>query len=838
MTRSEGRGSAPPSRGGSGGGKVTRRSRKKLTRRAAERTLEIWGALLEIPALWVALFVVLGAWLLAPASPLFVAQVPAGSIATRDYVAPRDLWLLDQASTQEKQRRAREGVLPVYDFDSAAIAARQTELRRLFAEGRRFLETGPEGGKTSGDTAGAGGTSGESRTRRGGEGSAAGAPETPGRASSLAEELAARLEEEPPLTSLKLTPAQIALLVRREFSSDLEDRLRSLVRQALQRGVVGNKTVLLENRIEGVTRRDLATGAETVDLDLFFHLGYPDELRDFLESEVRDWSGLSAAERGLLVDFLLSNLQPNLYFNQSETLGRREAAAASVDRVFTQVRKGQVVVRKGDEVDALAARIIAEIAGRRPWGRVLLPLAGSACLLLLMAAALWLALAGERVADHSRRRLLGEGLILLLLSLAGVKFFLVVAQALAGSFEASPFNSVESYFWAVPYATLGLLVSLLCGRAPALVLSLLLSLLAGYLAGEQALPVVVFSIAGSLTAVFAAERSQVKQRLVMARIGLLVGLVNVLMILILLIVEGEIERGPGQIGFDLLCGVAGGLLTAAVASFALPILESLLGFTTDIKLVELANTNLPLLRRLAFEAPGTFQHSLMVANLAKEGCEAIGADAVLAYTGALYHDIGKILRPDYFIENQRTGVNPHDKLQPSMSALILINHIKDGLELARGAHLPQPILDAIEQHHGNRLITFFYRRAQEQCDPDTEEVREEKYRYPGPRPRNQVQGVLMLADGVEAASRTLVEPTPAKIRGLIRKIVDDCLQDGQLDMTDLTLSDIKKVSDAFLRVLANLYHHRVDYPGFDFNTPPRREGEARRERERAVAKAS
>jgi putative nucleotidyltransferase with HDIG domain len=212
----------------------------------------------------------------------------------------------------------------------------------------------------------------------------------------------------------------------------------------------------------------------------------------------------------------------------------------------------------------------------------------------------------------------------------------------------------------------------------------------------------------------------------------------------------------------------------------------------------------------------------MVANLAKEGCEAIDADAVLAYAGGLYHDLGKVFRPDYFIENQRPGQNRHDKLLPSMSALILINHVKEGLELAREHNLPQPIKDAIEQHHGTRLIKYFYNRALELADR-TGEAREEKYRYPGPKPQNRVMGVLMLADGIEAASRTLVEPTPSKIRTLIRTIAEDCLRDGQLDETDLTLKDLSRISEAFFRVLANIFHQRIDYPGFDFNAEPTRE---------------
>ncbi len=354
-------------------------------------------------------------------------------------------------------------------------------------------------------------------------------------------------------------------------------------------------------------------------------------------------------------------------------------------------------------------------------------------------------------------------------------------------------------------------------------LSILFSILASRLAVDADPQWVVFyGFAGSLAAIHALDLYQFRQRLVMVRVGLVVGLINVVMVLILTALAPTLERSWLQLGFDMLCAFAGGLLVTAVASFAVPILESLLAITTDIKLVELSNTNLPLLRRLAFEAPGTFQHSLMVANLSKEACEAIGADPVLAYAAGLYHDVGKVQRPEYFVENQR-GQNRHDKLLPSMSALILLNHVKDGLELAREHGLPQVILDAVQQHHGTRLIKYFYHRAMEMKDGDPAEVAEEKYRYPGPKPQNKVMGVMMIADAVEAASRTLTDASPVRIRSLIQTILDDILKDGQLEETDLTLSDLRVVSDTFLRVLANIFHQRIDYPGFDFNAGPRRE---------------
>jgi putative nucleotidyltransferase with HDIG domain len=768
------------------------RSREGGTRRAMRKAGDLWRGSLGLRALWAFLFLLLGTWSLMPGGFFFAARARAGAIAGQDYVAPHDLLLPDEESTRAKQGRSRDAVLPVYDFDPGVQSERDQELENLFSRGRQLFGKAPEA----------------TRARE--------AEET------LKNELT-HPEEGQGLAGLKLNPEEIRLLARKRFSADLEDRLRGIVAQVLRRGIVANKPLLLENRLRGIVLRNLTTRSEKVQLDLFNHLGYPDELRDTLETEVRAVSGFSAADRRLLVDLLFDNLQPNLHLNRSETLARRDAGAAAAGQVFTQVRKGQVIVRKGDQINATAARVISQMRGDRRLGHQLPPVIGTLLLLSMAALVVWLGLKDERIADHGRERAFGETLLLLLLSLLGAKFFLLVAGALSASFSDPPFNSFQSWVYAVPFASLALLAALLLSRNTALVLSFLFPLLISRAVEGDAQWVVLYGTAGSLAAVLALDCYQLKQRLVMMRIGAVVGLVNAVMAVVLAALSGSLDRGPIEIGFDLLCSFASGFLVAAVASFAVPVLESLLSITTDIKLIELSNTNLPLLRRLAFEAPGTFQHSLMVANLAKEGCEAIDADSVLAYTGGLYHDVGKIFRPDYFIENQRPGQNRHDKLLPSMSALILINHVKEGLELAREHNLPQPIRDAVEQHHGTRLIKYFYNRALETSDPATGEVREEKYRYPGPKPQNRVMGVLMLADGIEAASRTLVEPTPSKIRTLIRTIAEDCLRDGQLDETDLTLKDLSRISEAFFRVLANIFHQRIDYPGFDFNAEPGRE---------------
>lgn len=750
---------------------------------------EAWRTwLLEAQGLWVVIFLAVGCWALVPRNPYdqFRGEgFQAGAIAALDFEAPFDLPIEDLETTSQKRQKARDDVLPVWDFDSRSAAAIETKISLLFSEGRRLVADVPT----------------EIR-------------ETAAADESVQQALLS-------VTDLKLTPEELNLLAAKEFSADLEDRILGVLPVVLKRGVAPNKGLLLENRVRGITLLNLGTDAEERRLDLYGHLGYPEEVRAFFAAEVRGWPGFTRQGRALLEAFLFANVSPNLSPNNSETLSRREAAAAAAEPVFFQIREGEILVRKGDRVPVAAARAIAEMTREGTRQSRVLPFLGTLLLLLLGAWSVWLGFRGEKVADHSRQRRFNEGLIVLVLVLLGAKLAFLIAQGLGEALKAANFSTPQSYAYAVPLAALALVARLLYTRNSALMLSLVFSVLVSFATPAHSGWIWLYCLGGSLTAIFALDVTQFKQRLVMARVGTMVGLANLVLILIITSLSPEVaERNLSQVGFDLLCGLMGGLIVAAVASFTVPILESFFCITTDIKLVELSNTNLPLLRRLASDAPGSFQHSLMVANLAKAGCEAIGADAVLAYAGGLYHDIGKMARPDYFIENQHSRHNPHDKLQPSMSALVLINHVKVGLTLAGEYNLPQLLRDAIAQHHGTRRISYFFNRAIEKGSEET--VREEDYRYPGPKPSNKEMGVLMLADGVEAASRTLVTPTDLKLRTLVGKIVDDCLQDGQLDETDLTLSDISVVSEAFQKVLSNIYHRRIDYPGFDFNQRTKR----------------
>jgi hypothetical protein len=263
-------------------------------------------------------------------------------------------------------------------------------------------------------------------------------------------------------------------------------------------------------------------------------------------------------------------------------------------------------------------------------------------------------------------------------------------------------------------------------------------------------------------------------------------------------------------------GVLGGLLGAALASVLLPIYETLFRFVTQTKLLELTNSESEVLKQMALEAPGSYHHSLIVASLAEKAAEAIKLDPLLVKAGALYHDVGKIKMPEYFIENRDRKHDAHKDLAPSMSTLVIVNHVKEGVEIARKERLPQQIREIIEQHHGNSVVRFFYQKAKEKYDPEMQTIGEESYRYPGPPPQSKEAAVVMLADSVEAASRSLRSPKDENLKRVIRDIFDNYLQDGQLDDCAFSLRELRTIAQSFLATLHTIYQPRVEYPGFDF----------------------
>ena len=295
-----------------------------------------------------------------------------------------------------------------------------------------------------------------------------------------------------------------------------------------------------------------------------------------------------------------------------------------------------------------------------------------------------------------------------------------------------------------------------------------------------------------------------RRRMEILRVGLIIGIIQSLLLFI-----STGSENPKPVLYIIM--LANGIISSVIALGVLPVFEYLFGTVTNISLLELADFNHPLLQKMILNAPGTYHHSLIVGNLSDAACQAVGANALLARIGAYYHDIGKIEKSEYFSENQDVEQSKHENLSPTISKLVIMNHVKDGEELAHKYKLNPRIIGFITQHHGNSLVYYFYRRALENLEED-QDIKEEGFRYPGPKPNTKETAVVLLADSVEAATRTLKDPTPGKIEELVHKVINNKFIDGQLDECELTLKDLEKISSVFIRILGGIYHSRIAYP--------------------------
>jgi hypothetical protein len=422
-----------------------------------------------------------------------------------------------------------------------------------------------------------------------------------------------------------------------------------------------------------------------------------------------------------------------------------------------------------------------------------------AFLLAALAAYLW-ALQPKEIRRPRNLALLGTALLLVLLL---IRYGIVIITSLHQSYPHIPPPALRA---ALPVPLGGVLLTILFNARLAFAGSLILSILTGIMLAAP-MDYFLFTFVGSLVGVFTLARS--RGRTAFVRAGGMVGLANAYVLLAFSLIKAD----AGTLFPEIVGGLVNGGIVAVLANGLLPLLEHSFGRTTDFTLLELSNLNEPMLKHLALASPGTYHHSVMVGTLVEAAAEAIGANALLCRVGAYYHDIGKTRHPAYFIENDPDAASRHAKLAPSLSRAIVVSHVKEGIEMARAYGLPEVLVDLIPQHHGTRLVHYFYQRAKETADPDLHAVQEEEYRYPGPKPQTREAAILMLADAVEAATRTLTDPTPARIQGAVQKIINGIFVDGQLDECDLTLRDLHRIANSFARILAGIFHQRVEYPG-------------------------
>jgi putative nucleotidyltransferase with HDIG domain len=383
--------------------------------------------------------------------------------------------------------------------------------------------------------------------------------------------------------------------------------------------------------------------------------------------------------------------------------------------------------------------------------------------------------------------------------------------SLSCSFICTPYNESNFFFFVLPFAFGAILITLLAGERVALLFLVFFNSLAGLAVGADShgsFYILIVNLLGILAVTRAAQRVGVVLscfKLGLAAIGLFV----------LVQMTRQAPLGWSTTTFGSLLAFLSGPINAGLLLFTLPLCERLFSVTTEIRLSELGNVNLPLLRQLILKAPGTYNHSIAVGTLSEGAAQAIGLNPLFTRVACLYHDVGKSLQPEYFIENQQ-GANPHDALSPEDSVRIVTSHVTEGIRLAEKAALPPAIVDIIPQHHGTRLLTPFYAKARALANGDESEVPQERFRYPGPKPQSKEAAIIMLADGVEAAARTLKDRSQERLLELIRRIVSAATEDGQFSDCEITLAELERVTFSFLETLSRFYHGRITYPGFEF----------------------
>lgn len=474
------------------------------------------------------------------------------------------------------------------------------------------------------------------------------------------------------------------------------------------------------------------------------------------------------------------------------------------DLTALQVKKGEMIVREGDRITEEQALKLRQLFKPRHGINQLYSASGVFGLVLVLLYFPY------RFALKNIRKFKTSLRDLLFLAYVIIGLFVILKIAFAVSTHMGGLFSVletADYFYVFPFAVGAMLVRIVLNSEVALVYCAVCAPLIGMMFNNS-LPVVIYALLGGIVGAHGVR--QCKDRAAIFTAGMKLSVVNVALALSYQVYNANLFTV--QTGYCVLFAFAGGIITASLVTGTIPIVETLFHYTTDIKLLELANLNSSLLRDLMIRAPGTYHHSVLVGNMVEAAAETIHANPLLARVAAYYHDIGKISKPLYFIENVGSGENRHDKLAPSMSALILISHVKEGVELAREKRLGRPLIDIIRQSHGTSLITFFYQKAKGLETPEVQTVDERDFRYPGPKPQTREAGLVMLADCVEAASRTLTDPTPARIQGMVQKIINNIFIDGQLDECELTLKNLHEIAKSFNLVLAGIHHQRIDYP--------------------------
>lgn len=736
-----------------------------------EKEMSFWEKLVKNPFIILIIFIAIVAYLISYVASKSLPLLTEGEIASSDIIAPENLTIEDKDTTEKRKQEAVDAVLPVYNLDRNVFLNTEEKIREFFNFGRETYESSPTAMK--------------------------------------AEDF---LKEARERFGLEISNRDLRALIKDKFPVNIEEILINLIGKISDRGIILSKNLFIHGEQErGFTLLKGLDSERNVKINEILDTK---ESKENIAAEINQLD-LPQNEKSFLISFSRIFLSSNITYNKMATETRKEQARQSIETVFYTIKRGKVIIRKGDEISSEALKQIIiinqNLRAKPSW---LTNFAGTFLLFGLLFLSLWYYLKSLFKFKTALKNFTMMGIILIL-SLLSYKLSIFLSDIFSESTRFSLLSHVGAYYYAFPFQFGVLLFAFLSGSQIALIFTIINGLLVGYLFKAN-FYLMIFTFIGGLAAIYGVKYYQRQKRTSAFRAGIfIVAPINTFVIFTIHLIRERI--GPIDVfSSELIMGFLGGILSAALAFLFLPVFENIFRFLSQTKLLELTNSDLPIFKQMAIEAPGTYHHSLIVSSLAEKAAEEIKLDPMLAKAGALYHDIGKIKRPEYFIENQSQNPDMHKGLKPSMSTLVIINHVKEGVELAKKLKLPEKIRDMIEQHHGNSLMRYFYQKAKENYDPEMQEVGEENYRYAGPIPKSREAGLIMLADSTEAASRSLKTPSVTNLKRVITEIFNINLQDGQLDDCDFSLKELKVIAASFFSILHSIYHPRVEYPGFDF----------------------
>lgn len=709
-----------------------------------------------------------------------------GDIAHRNIKAPMDFMVVDKKATAEKQKIAVDKVLTVYDLNHALLPRlTQTiydafsDMNDLFvSEEQPFRETVADGPNPE-----------EAQVQK--------------ENTDISKNIWDSKEEFEQKVGISVSAEDYSLLEKEHFSIDIAEKIIIIISEIFQNGVVSSLDLLYGESDKGIIVRNLASKTEKIEKDLNRFYGL-DQAKDMVaalaEPLLKDED---KQVNNLIIDFSQRLIQPNLTFNRLETEARKRKAAESVKPIMFKIKSGEMILREGDRISEHHLQKIESLQSKTRTEKVHATSIGATALFGIFLTVLYLLNLHHYslTSGNHNKNLLFLATILIV--------FILIGKVSASIVDTLPRNltyslSSESIIYGIPIAAGAMVICLFMGVEIAVAFALLISVCVTVIFNKQFDLFIYYFLNSAMGAYWI---RCCRERKVFAMAGLKLAALNMVLVSCIGLVHGDfLTLGfLWNLLFAFLGGIGAGILTAGIA----PLFETLFGYATDITLLELANLERPILRRLMIEAPGTYHHSMIVGSLVEAAASDIGANPLLAKVCGYYHDIGKVKKPLYFIENQSNAKNLHDKLAPSMSRRILIAHVKDGVEMAGEHHLPQVVRAAIEQHHGTSLIRYFFDKAVRLQGEKA--VKADDFRYPGPNPQTREAGLVMLADVVEAASRTLDNPTPARIQGLVQNLINKIFSDGQLNDCELTLKDLHSIAKSFNKILNGIHHHRVEY---------------------------